>query len=110
MAEMRRPEARGAHSGRVNIGLRNSAQSISDSQRVQGQPATSIVKNAREAVRVSIERSREHDYIDVRLYSHNSVHPRAARKALTVRPDCLPQVTEASRLAKAEARDRGLLS
>jgi hypothetical protein len=104
-----RPEALAAHSGRVDIGQRNSADSTPDSQREQGQLVASIVKNARESLRVSINRYRDHDYIDLRLYADNGVEQVPTRKGLTIRPDLPPAVIEALQKAEAAARKAGLL-
>src|SRR4051794_36374544 len=109
MSHTERPEALGALSGRVGFGLRNGADSTPDNQREQGQLVASITKNARESLRVSISRYREHDYIDLRLYADNGVEQVPTRKGLTIRPDLLPAVIEALQKAEAAARKAGLL-
>ena len=109
MLEAKRLEARAAHSSRVEIGQRNGANSTHDSQRDQAQVVATIVKNSRESLRVSLDRHREHDYIDLRLYADNGVEQVPTRKGLTIRPDLLPAVIEALRQAETAARKAGLL-
>jgi len=100
MPDTERPEALAARSGRVDIGLRNRDDSNPDNQRDQAWVIATIVKNSRESLRVSLDRYREHDYIDLRLYADNGVEQVPTRKGLTIRPDLLPAVIEALQQAE----------
>jgi len=110
MPDTERPEALAARSGRVDIGLPDRDDSNPGSQRDQAWVIATIVKNSRESLRVSLDRYREHDYIDLRLYADNGVEQVPTRKGLTIRPDLRPALIEALQQAEMAARKAGLLS
>jgi DNA segregation ATPase FtsK/SpoIIIE-like protein len=114
MSNMERPEALAAHSGRVDLGLRNSADSTQNGQREQA-PVAVIRKNALEEIRVGLSEFNGHDLLNIRVWAEprnggtgTDRIPTKAGIACNVR--LLPELIEALRQAEADARAQGLLS
>jgi hypothetical protein len=71
-----------------------------------------LVKNAREQVRVSLDHYQGHDLIDVRVVMELNPETKAmmpTKKGISLRIEQLPDLISALRKAVEEARRRGLL-
>ena len=109
---MERPEALRAHSGRVDIGLRNSADSTQNSQREQARHIATIRKNALEEIRVELGEFNGHDLVNVRVWAEprNGGAERIPTKAgIACNVRLLPELIEALQQAEMAARQAGLL-
>ena len=109
---MERPEALAAHSGRVDIGQQNSADSTQNDQFDQAQLAV-IRKNALEEIRVGLSNFNGHDLLNVRIWAEprNGGADRIPTKAgICCAVRLIPELIGALRQAEAAARKAGLLS
>src|SRR5436305_11914263 len=118
MSNTKRPEALTAHSGRVDFGLRNSADSAHFTEKTQAPvpeasgPIAVIRKNALEEIRVELSQFSGHDLLNVRIWAdpRNGGVDRIPTKAgIACNVRLLPELIEALQKAEIEARDRRLL-
>src|SRR5437764_4785256 len=111
MSHMERPEALAAHSGRVDLGLRNSADSTHNGQREQAPVA--VIRDALEEIRVGLSEFNGHDLVNLGIWTdpRNGGTERIPTKAgIACNVRLLPELIAALRQAEADARAQGLLS
>jgi hypothetical protein len=110
---MERPEALAARSGRVEIGLENSADSIQNGHRDQARYPIIVAewqRNSREIVRVALDRFNNRETIDIRSWWQDGEGKwRPGRGGLTLAVRHLPALADALADALQQARALGLI-
>ena len=70
---------------------------------------STIEKNRRETIRISLTTFKQHELVDARIFFDGDDGPTATRKGLTCSVRLLPQLITGLQQAEAEAQRRGLL-
>src|SRR3954470_22454171 len=110
MPETQRPEELGTPTGRVETGLRNSANSTPN--RRHSQSRNPIRKNKLEEIRVELSEHNGHDLINLRVWAdprNGGAERIPTRAGIACRVALLPELISALRQAEVEARERGLI-
>src|SRR5438067_2100392 len=113
MSNTKRPEALAAHSGRIDFGLRNSANSTHTAAHDQAHRVAIIQKKKLEEIRVELSQFNGHNLVNVGVWAEprDGGTERIPTKAgIACRVALIPKLIAALAQAELEARDRGLLS